>query len=471
MSEIRVRTPLTRRRALVGGAVLVGVWGVAKLAVWQAARQADAPPPTPSWQESTSVVTVSVPNGGVYQAEHTLAREAVERVLSTVNTAAGGRFRLETLEVTLPSTATTQVPSLLPLMASGAPPDLFVFGSWPDPGAPQPDFASAATTGFFQPLDPHLARQSVLALADFYPVGLELCRHKGVLLGVPLLASPVQLWYDRVLFETNGIPAPNRAWTWRELLSASRRLTDTSDADDARHRYGLSPGWRAATLLSLIWQRGGEVVSPDRKHARLDEPNARAAIELFADFYRGQPVSARAQQNLAFHDDGIYMNSGRWRMAMAYESAAWAYHRPSRIGNTASAPLAMAELPRDERRATALGVPATLSLGRKARNPDVAATALALLADHATKTAVPPPRRLQPAALPALVPHASADMVQGLTNALSYARVAVLDDMNRTLEMHQVLSELASTLRVASRAPDDAVHTANGGLQAVLDRT
>ena len=296
MPAVVVRTPLTRRRAVAAAGVVAAVWGAARLAVWSAERRAEGTPTVPGWRESAPTVTVSLPNGGVYRAENTLAREAVERALPAVNAAADGGFRIDAFEVTIPADATTQVASLLPFLASGAPPDLMVFASWPDPGAPQPDFAGAATTGFFQPLDGPLARDPALPLADFYPVALDLCRHKGALLGVPLMAAPIQLWYDRMLFEETGVPAPSTSWSWEHLLDAARRLTDTADADDANHRYGLSPGWRAGTLLSLIWQRGGDVTSPSRKQTLLAEPAARDAAAFFAGFYGGQPVSARAHR-------------------------------------------------------------------------------------------------------------------------------------------------------------------------------
>jgi ABC-type glycerol-3-phosphate transport system substrate-binding protein len=410
---------------------------------------------------------VAVPTGGHFVSENHLARDAVARVLPAVNRAAGGRFTLDLLEVAQPLPYQRQVLALAPLLASGAGPELLAFAGWGEPGGPQEEFAAVASIGLLRPLDAHLRGDRTLALGDFHPAALDSCRHRGELLAVPLVGAPVQLWYDAGRFAEAGEAPPDASWDWARALEAARRLTDRAADDEAAHRFGLSPGWRGATLLGLLWQNGGDAVSADKRRALLDEPAAAEAIAHLAGFYAPDAVYPLPLRSLAVRPDGLVMN-GRWSVAMAYECAAAGYAKPKPAGSV----LEVAPAPRRRPgapRATALGVQATLSVGARARDPGLAAAALALLAEHVTTAVVPAPRRRRPAELLAAEPNLTPAAAAALADALGDARMLLLDDAQRTLEAHQALSGLASALQERRVAPAAAA-AANRRLQEVLSR-
>lgn len=471
-----VRTPFSRRRVLAWSAGIGGVLGAAKAAVWLADRPAspaDATPQVPvqptALASQPRALLVLAPADGVYSGETNATRDAVRDALPAVDGATGGRYVLDLLEVPQPATYRPQTEALAPLLATGAAPDLLVTTGWPAPGEVMRDFASPAAAGFFAPLDAHLtpgaAGGGALRLQDFYPAALDVCRHKGQLLGVPLMAAPLVLAYDAGRFALAGVPAPDSGWTWRSLRAAAGHLTG-GPGGGAADEYGFFPGWNAGGLLSLIWQNSGDVVDAAGKRTRLLEPPAFAALEAFADLYRGRAVSPPMDGTwlLELRADGIRLNQ-RWWVGMSYVAITVKYAK-----RAADRP-AMTEVPRGQTRATALGVPAVLSLFRRARDQGLAAEALAALADRVTTVIVPSSRRLRADELVALLPSLTAGHARAVANALDYGRALLLADIARTGEVHVELSRLMSALRAPQGPPvREAAARAAAAIEVILAR-
>ncbi len=129
-----------------------------------------------------------------------------------------------------------------------------------------------------------------------------------------------------------------------------------------------------------------------------------------------------------------------------------------------------APLPKGRQRASALLVTATLSVARKSSDPDIAATALALLAERVSKSVVPSARRLVADVAQRLAPHYTPEEIQLLTDSLADSRVLVTSDLTRTRQLHLALwnSLFLPIQRGTVRPLDDIVESANRAVQAVL---
>jgi len=107
-----------------------------------------------------------------------------------------------------------------------------------------------------------------------------LARPDGVQYGLPKFHGALALYYNKDLFDAQGIPYPDETWSQDEYLEAMRRLTLDSDDDGSTDVWGgmIDVSWDRVQIHVNAW--GGHIVDPqDPSSCALDEPPALAAVE------------------------------------------------------------------------------------------------------------------------------------------------------------------------------------------------
>ncbi|HEX6339676.1 ABC transporter substrate-binding protein [Umezawaea sp.] len=131
---------------------------------------------------------------------------------------------------------------------------------------------------------------------DLFPAGREAATVNGKVYGVPALVDNLSLVYNKTLFDQAGLAYPTETWTWDDFRSAAAVLAAPDD-----DRYGwayVNDGsedtvWR---YLALLWQAGGDLLSPDGKTAAFDSDAGRQAMSLLHD--------------MAVVDRSVYLDTG-----------------------------------------------------------------------------------------------------------------------------------------------------------------
>lgn len=102
---------------------------------------------------------------------------------------------------------------------------------------------------------------------------LEPFTHEGTVYGIPKDFTPVGLFYNTDHLESAGASAPT---TWSELRSALEAISDSTDVD-----YPMAVASQPRnTLVQLIWQNGGDVLSEDGSEAVVGSQEAVEALEF-----------------------------------------------------------------------------------------------------------------------------------------------------------------------------------------------
>jgi fructooligosaccharide transport system substrate-binding protein len=196
-------------------------------------------------------------------------------------------------------------------IASGEPPDIMSIDA--------PNMASYVEAGALLPLTEYYAAEG--NLDDIPPSTMSAYTYKDDIYMAPMTESSIALFYNKKMFEANGIPFPSKdpeqPVTWTEVLEAARKLTDPD-----RDVYGIDPaqGFQNAAYFKypIIWQFGGEVMSPDGSTARgyLDSPETLSAIRFFADLYNKDKVSAFEYPTDPFPNGNVAMTvEGSWSLS------------------------------------------------------------------------------------------------------------------------------------------------------------
>lgn len=155
-------------------------------------------------------------------------------------------------------------------IATGEAPDVFFIS----PG----DWRRYAESGLALPLNdyiPDYLREDIL------PAAWDAVTLDGNIYSIPFEMEPVVLWYNKTIFEENGVEVPT---TWDQLVSAAQTLT-TSD------RYGIliptNPDYyQNFVFYPSLWMAGGEVMNEDFTEAAVNTPGTARALDLWGTLVR-----------------------------------------------------------------------------------------------------------------------------------------------------------------------------------------
>lgn len=185
-------------------------------------------------------------------------------------------------------------------LAGGTAPDLF----WLDQ-----DHMAWAYDGVLLDISEYLANddRDVANPEDYFPgVWQTVALNDGVF-GLPWIAQPVVLYYNRDIFDAMGVEYPTADWTWDDFKAAAEALT-------TEEHYGFTlNGW--PPIHMFIWSFGGEVISEDLQTSPIDTPEAIAGAQFYADMIYN-PVCCPTEEVLAEEGFAEMFKAGRVAMFM-----------------------------------------------------------------------------------------------------------------------------------------------------------
>jgi len=142
---------------------------------------------------------------------------------------------------------------------------------------------------------------------DYFPgVWQTVAMGEGVY-GLPWIAQPVVLYYNKDIFDAMGHEYPNADWTWDQFKEAAIALTN-------EEHYGFSlNGWPPPYIW--IWGNGGDVVSEDLAESPVDDPAVIEAVQFYADMIYNEECCP-SQETIAEEGFGEMFKAGRLAMFM-----------------------------------------------------------------------------------------------------------------------------------------------------------
>ncbi|MBI3747254.1 MAG: sugar ABC transporter substrate-binding protein, partial [Chloroflexi bacterium] len=175
-------------------------------------------------------------------------------------------------------------PKLQTDLAGGNAPDVFLMDG--------PLFADYQTRDQLLDLSPLITRDGFdttqlaeLAVKDF--AGAD-----GHQYGLPRDLNTIALFYNKTMFDAAGIAYPDDTWDWAKLVEVATKLTKPAGAPNQWGFYtettDMENYWS-----SLVWQAGGDILSPDKKSVVIDTDQAASGIQFLQDLIYKDKVMAQ----------------------------------------------------------------------------------------------------------------------------------------------------------------------------------
>ncbi len=156
-------------------------------------------------------------------------------------------------------------------------------GSLPDVAVVVHDHTQVlAPTGILEDLDGFIAKAGGKAYLDrFFPAFLLNSYYKGKIYSLPYQRSVPVLYYNKDALREAGIAHPPT--TWSELIADAQKLTVRQGNEVTR--WGVEFPLEAYNWIyyALVYEAGGQIISPDLKHLYLDQPAAIRAMQFWWD--------------------------------------------------------------------------------------------------------------------------------------------------------------------------------------------
>lgn len=156
---------------------------------------------------------------------------------------------------------------LLTMLAAGDPPEIFAVYNISQG-------AELATKGVLMELETHLTAIDA-TIDDFWPSAKEYMIYNGTLLGLPENCGVNLFYYNKNLFDYNGVPYPQEGWDYNTFIDIAKKLT--TDSRQGKKSFGINDYkfWR------LLYQSGGSVFDKSLTKYAFDTAEAKEAMEKY----------------------------------------------------------------------------------------------------------------------------------------------------------------------------------------------
>ena len=112
------------------------------------------------------------------------------------------------------------------------------------------------------------------SVKKYYPEIMATCKYKDGIYGLPLESNNLEVIYNKTIFDKAGVSYPSSSWTFDDLRTTAKKLTDKSHYGFAVS--GVKSEESTYQFLPFFWTAGGETM-------KLNSSAGKQALTLWAD--------------------------------------------------------------------------------------------------------------------------------------------------------------------------------------------
>lgn len=175
---------------------------------------------------------------------------------------------------------------LLTQIAAKRPPDIMQIG---DDAVPM-----FVEKGALLSLDDFIKGQDGLDTGIYLPGLTDPGQWNGSQYLLPKDYSPLGVYFNKKIFDQLKVPYPKEGWTWDDLLTTAKALTQDTNGDGKTDVWGVQlPASWTSGFEYWVAAAGGRLISADGKQfvGYMDSPEVQAALKFYADLYNVQKVA------------------------------------------------------------------------------------------------------------------------------------------------------------------------------------
>ena len=172
--------------------------------------------------------------------------------------------------------------------------------------------------GAIEPLDDWIRNDGEFDPSALFPRCMDEGNWDNIQYAIPANVSPVCLWYNKDLFDKEGLAYPNRDWNLEDLVAAARKLTKDLDGDGITDQYGFYTTYSHPNRFPCwVWMMGGEFFTGDQRRCTFDSPATMRGMKWIADLAVKERVMPKWSTLSTISGASLFISG---RLAMTTES-------------------------------------------------------------------------------------------------------------------------------------------------------
>lgn len=225
--------------------------------------------------------------------------EEFQAIIDKVNEEAGGEYKIEVLSI--PSDYYVKISTKI---AAKNCPDFF----W----MTQELISKYAQMGALANITQQFQASETLTPDMYYEGVLASAMYDESYWGLPWIANPMIVYYNKDMFEELGVecPEPTDDWTWEEFLEVCRKFSGKQYKGNTV--YGtVVDGW--PNIETFIWAGGGDIIAEDGKTILLGEEAAKKGMGYLQTIV-AENLSPRYAEVASLGDNNVWFEKQRVAM-------------------------------------------------------------------------------------------------------------------------------------------------------------
>lgn len=170
-------------------------------------------------------------------------------------------------------------------------------------------------------LDPFFDQDESFSVADFYPGAMDLLSIQGRTWAIPAGIDMLVMFYNKDLFDQNGVPYPDPGWTWSDFSNAGQATTDPDAGIYGYVTSGTTTDLDYFDAALFVYQHGGRLFDSLQEPTRttFDDPLTVEALEWYAGLYHEYdiaPTPEEARKTFGGSQNAFYEGMRRGKVGM-----------------------------------------------------------------------------------------------------------------------------------------------------------
>jgi multiple sugar transport system substrate-binding protein len=257
------------------------------------------------------------------------------------------------------------------------------------------NFLQFHSRGAFLDLSPLIEQDNTFSFSDFYPGTVDLFSVDNKVWAIPSGVDTYVMYYNKTLFDQNGLSYPFNEWKWNDLLTAASAIR--AGGDGSQYGYAVPDEYADLNAMILITQHGGHLFDDLNNPAAVtfNDPLNVQAMQWYQDLYYDYnvaPTPEQASASFGFGQEMIY------RGVLQGDIGMWPGNFSDRGGVTWPVDWdhlnwGMVALPGDVNAATS-GLGTGYAISSQTENPEAAWEWLVFISEQIPQTLIPARRSL-----------------------------------------------------------------------------
>lgn len=313
------------------------------------------------------------------------------------------------------------------------------------------DFYKWVGTSLAAPIDDLMAADGDWT-KDFNESILEMGRIQGKQYYIVRDYNPICLWYNKDVFDKNGVDYPTNDWNWDDLEAAAKKLT-VKGAGDTYESFGFNAqSWEYASLSYLL-SNGIDIMNEDgtKVEGYLNSPELAKVLTKYIGYSEGdERISPNQADFDAFGDASAMLIDGTLAMTL---KGGWAKTNMEASGVN----YGTAVVPGSHESYLCASA---YAVSTRCKNPEAAWEVIkALTGPECTEL-----RTQYSAALPTID-----SQLEGMKDSLEERNIGLIDQLSFAVQPAGVRSELGNPAVAAFKEAYERILYKDGETQTILD--